>query len=54
MLPVKGTVLLEFQLLLGIPPIFAGGIIAPLAFTALQGNQFNHLLFSFHYNLFYI
>jgi hypothetical protein len=37
MLPVKGTVFLEFQLFLGIPTVFAGGIIAPFALTALQG-----------------
>ena len=37
MLPLKGTILPEFKLLLNIPAVFAGGIIAPLAFAALQG-----------------
>jgi hypothetical protein len=38
MLPVKGTIFLEFQFFLGIPAVFAGGIIAPFALTALQSN----------------
>jgi hypothetical protein len=34
--PVKRTVLFKFQLLLGIPPVFAGGIVLPLAIAALE------------------
>jgi hypothetical protein len=39
-LPVKGTVFAKFQFFLGVAPVFLGGIIAPLALTALQGYQF--------------
>jgi hypothetical protein len=48
MLPVKGTVFLEFQLFLGIPAVFAGGIIAPFALTALQGYQLNRCFLACH------
>jgi hypothetical protein len=48
MLPVKGTIFLEFQLFLGIPAVFAGGIIASFALTALQGYQLNHRLLTCH------
>ena len=47
-LPVKRTILLEFQLLLGVPPVFAGSIVSPLAFTALQGYQLHHLFLACH------
>ena len=49
MLPVKGTVLLEFQLFLGVPPVLAGGIIAPLALAALERHQFYRLFFARHF-----
>jgi hypothetical protein len=48
MLPVKGTIFVEFQLFLGVPAVFAGSIITPLALAALQGHQFNYLLFACH------
>jgi uncharacterized membrane protein YjgN (DUF898 family) len=55
MLPFKGTIFLKFQLFLDIPAVFTGSIIAPLAFTALQRYQLNHLLLACHtltsYNL---
>jgi len=48
MLPVKGTIFVKLQFILGIPAVFTGSIIAPLTLTALQGYQFNHLLFACH------
>jgi hypothetical protein len=39
-LPVKGTVFLEFQLLLSVAPVLFCGIVTPLAFGALQSHQF--------------
>jgi hypothetical protein len=48
MFPVKGAVFLEFQLFLGIPPVFFGGIITPFALSALQGYQFHRGLFACH------
>jgi hypothetical protein len=37
-LTVKRAILFKFQLLLGIPPVFAGGIVLPLAIAALERN----------------
>jgi hypothetical protein len=34
-LPVKGTIFLEFQLFLDITAVFTGSVITPLTFTAL-------------------
>jgi hypothetical protein len=48
MLPVKGTIFLEFQLFLSIPAVFAGSIITPFTFAALQGYQFHRCLFACH------
>jgi hypothetical protein len=50
MLPVKGTILLKFQLFLNIPAVFLGGIVTPLTFAALQGYQFNRCLFTRHFS----
>ena len=47
-LPVKRAILFEFQLLLGIPPVLAGGIVFPLTFGALKRYQFHHLFFARH------
>jgi hypothetical protein len=35
MLPVKRAIFTEFQLFLGIAPVFLGSIITPLALAAL-------------------
>ena len=43
MLPVKATVLVEFKLSLHIPFVLLGGIIPPLTFAALKGDDFNRL-----------
>jgi hypothetical protein len=48
MLPVKGTIFLKFQLFLQIPAVFAGCIVTPFTFAALQGYQFNHSLLACH------
>jgi hypothetical protein len=48
MLPVKGTILIKFKFFLGIPPVFFGGIVFPLTFTALQGYQLHRRLFTRH------
>jgi hypothetical protein len=45
MFPVKGAILLEFQFFLGIPPVFFGGVILPLTFSALQSYQFHRCFF---------
>jgi hypothetical protein len=47
-LPVEGTILVEFKFFLGIPPVFFGGIVFPLTFTTLQGYQFHRGLFARH------
>ena len=47
-LPVKRTILLKFQLLLCIPPVFTGGIVFPLALGALKRYQFHHLFLARH------
>ena len=47
-LTVKGTILFEFQLFLGVPPVFAGGIISPLTLAALERNQLHHLFLACH------
>jgi hypothetical protein len=49
MLPVKGTILVEFQLFLGISPVFFGRVVPPLTFTALKRNELNRCLFARHY-----
>jgi hypothetical protein len=48
MFTLMGAIFLEFQLFLKITSIFAGGIIAPFALTALQGYQFHRRLFARH------
>jgi hypothetical protein len=48
MLPVKRTVFFKFQLFLGIPPVFAGGIVPPLALAALKRYQFYNLFLTRH------
>jgi hypothetical protein len=48
MFPVEGAILVEFKFFLGIPPVFFGGVIFPLTFTALQGHQFHRCLFARH------
>jgi hypothetical protein len=50
-LPVKGTILLEFQLFLDIPAILAGSVVPPFAFAALQGYKLNCCLLCCHKNL---
>jgi hypothetical protein len=45
MLPIKGAILIKFQLFLDIPPIFLSGIIFPLTLGALQRNKFHCGLF---------
>jgi hypothetical protein len=40
MLAVKRAILAKLQLFLRITPVFAGGIVLPLTFTALQRYQF--------------
>ena len=47
-LPVERTVLLKLQLFLGIAAVFAGGVVFPLAFGALERYQFNDLLLTGH------
>jgi hypothetical protein len=48
MFPVKRTVFIEFKFFLGVPAVFACGIIFPLAYTALKGNEFYYLFFACH------
>jgi hypothetical protein len=48
MFPVKRAILLKFQLFLGIPPVFTGGIVLPLALGALERYQFHHLFLARH------
>jgi hypothetical protein len=48
MLPVKGAILAQFQLFLGIAPVFLGGIVLPLTFRALKRHQLNNLLLTSH------
>ena len=48
MLSFKRTVFIEFQFLLGITPVFLGGIIPPFAFAALKRNQFHNLFLARH------
>jgi hypothetical protein len=48
MFPVKGAILIEFKFFLGIPPVLFGGVVFPLAFTALQGYQLHRRLFTRH------
>jgi hypothetical protein len=48
MLPIKGTVLIQFQLFLGVPPILGGGVIPPLTFAALKRHQFHDLFLARH------
>jgi hypothetical protein len=48
MFPVKGAIFVEFQLFLGIAPVFAGSIIPPLALTTLQSHQFHRSLLARH------
>ena len=48
MLPLKGTILLEFQLFLEIPAVLTGSIIAPFTLGTLHSYQFNHLFFACH------
>jgi hypothetical protein len=48
MLPVKGTKFFKFQFFLGISPVFAGSIVAPLTLTALQRYQFYRSLLTRH------
>jgi hypothetical protein len=35
MLPVKGAILLQFELFLGVPAVFGGGIVPPFTLGAL-------------------
>ena len=49
MLTVKRTIFLEFQLFLGIPPVFACGVVFPLAFAALERYQFHNLFLARHF-----
>jgi len=46
--PLKWTIFLEFQFFLGISAVFAGSVVTPLAFAALQSYQFHRCLFSRH------
>ena len=46
-LPVEGTILIEFQLFLDIPAVFTGSIIAPFTLAALQGYQFHSRFLAF-------
>jgi hypothetical protein len=48
--PVMGAVFLKFQFFLDITPVLAGGIIAPLALSALQGKQLHRRLFFTRHN----
>jgi hypothetical protein len=47
-LPVKWAVLVQFQFFLGVSPVFLGGVVLPLAFGTLQGDEFNRRLFACH------
>ena len=48
MLSVKRTIFLEFQLLLDISSVFGGGIVFPLAISALKSYFLNYLLLTRH------
>jgi hypothetical protein len=48
MLTVKGTVLVQLQFFLGIPPILRGGIVPPLTFATLKRHQLNYLFLACH------
>jgi hypothetical protein len=48
MLPVKGTIFVQFQLFLTIPPVFLGGIISPFTLAALERHQLHSLFFTRH------
>jgi len=48
MLLVMRAILIKLQLFLDIAPVFACCIIAPFAFTALQGYQFYYCFFARH------
>lgn len=47
-LAVKRTVFFELKFFLSVPSIFAGCVIAALAFAALQSNKLNNLFFTCH------
>jgi hypothetical protein len=48
MFPVKGTVLPQFQLFLGVSPVLMGGIVAAFTFAALKRHQFHHRFLACH------
>jgi hypothetical protein len=48
MLPVKGAILFQFQLFLGISPILFGCIVLPFTFRTLQGDKLHRRLFTRH------
>jgi hypothetical protein len=45
---VKRAILFKFQFFLHIPPVLAGGIVPPLALTALERDKFHNLFFARH------
>jgi hypothetical protein len=50
MLAVVRAIFFEFQFLLDIAPVLAGGIITPFTFTALQSYQLHRRLFACHFS----
>jgi hypothetical protein len=48
MFSVERAILFKFDFTLGIPPVFFGCIVFPLAFGTLQCDKFNSGLFACH------
>jgi hypothetical protein len=46
-LSIPLTVLVELHLALNVPAVLRGGVILPIAFTALQGDLFDRAFFRF-------
>jgi len=45
---IKRTVFFKFQFFLAVSPVFAGGIVSPFTFAALEGYQFHRLFLACH------
>jgi hypothetical protein len=48
MFAVERAVFFQFQLFLGIPPVFLGGVVLSFALGTLQGDKLNRRLFACH------
>jgi hypothetical protein len=47
-LSVERAVFVQFQLFLGIPPVFLGGVVSSFALGTLHGDDFNRRLLACH------